>query len=60
MKTKKQEGCRLCKFRVSVPQGDTRVPVCCFKEKIDDKRSMEGRCSFFIKSDYYVKHPEDI
>lgn len=61
---KKVTGCRLCKYRVSIPvkQGDLsgkKQPACCFKLEINDKKDM-SKCDFFSESDYYTKHPEEV
>ena len=61
---KKVTGCRLCKYRVSIPekQGDSlgkRKPACCFGFTVNDKKNM-SKCDFFSESDYYIKHPEEV
>lgn len=61
---KKVTGCRLCKYRVSVPekQGDSlgkRKPACCFGFTVNDKKDM-SKCDLFAESDYYIKHPEEV
>lgn len=60
---KKATGCRLCKYRVSIPikQGDKleEKPSCCFKLEVNDKKDM-SKCDFFSESDYYIKHPEEV
>lgn len=60
---KKVTGCRLCKYRVSVPekQGDSlgkRKPACCFGFTVNDKKDM-SKCDFFSESDYYIKNPDE-
>ncbi len=59
-KENKQEGCRLCKYRVAPPKGpnNTRVPACCFGCEIHDDKPM-NECGLFSESDYYIKHPEE-
>lgn len=61
---KKVTGCRLCKYRVSIPekQGDSlgkRKSACCFGFTVNDKKDM-SKCDFFSESDYYIKHPEEV
>jgi len=60
---KKVTGCRLCKYRVSIPekQGDSlgkRKPACCFGFTVNDKKDM-SKCDFFSESDYYIKNPDE-
>lgn len=62
--TKEVTGCRLCKYRVSIPEKkedptSKRIPSCCFGEKVNDKVRPKD-CDFFEESDYYIKHPEEL
>lgn len=61
-KVDKVTGCRLCKYRVSIPLNQNeprgeRKPACCFHLEIDDKK--KKNCDFFTETDFYIKHPEE-
>lgn len=63
-KTEKTTGCRLCKYRVSIPlnQNDPagpRKPACCFHFEVNDKKRSEECGTLFTETDFYTKHPEE-
>lgn len=64
VKSKKPKGCRLCKYRVSVPRKDgtgykDRVPACCFGFKVNDEERPTVCTGLFTETDFYIRHPEE-